>query len=435
MLGPYKSVLATWAELQRKALFEENPRLLYYVAGERPADEVGKLFGPAERPVRPLLSEVMAYDEEAYAAWLVSDYDPLVALRAELAGPLATLPEPVEPSWGDDPESTPARIQRELDNALRLTLLRFDQVIAHYAVVGVLRAGGGQEQIDDAVDALEDAARDAVQAAQKRVTAGEALYRYPAGLLFGKRVELDLEGNPVDLPLPLTTLERGYLDPTHELSYWDRREEALDTFLASQGTGGGFSQKWSKAPALVLAVGAGGLTLTLPDTPGGADLLRPLLPPLLIGVHSWPQEVGGSVDITIATDRDGNGKPDNATQEHIDDGVHDPGENTTTLQAKSLAAPVRDSTGQAIGQIELAPATLTLKPKHIGGVIQDILAGELTGELDVEQAADLMATLSGGDLDIAGARRLLAVVLGVGPGALPARFEIRVALVGFVEVP
>jgi len=414
----YEQALSAWATQQRQVFLEQDPNLLFYLTGERPADEVGLLFGEASRPNRTTLAQVYAMDEPDYLAWKDGDLAALTQLRSDLTAVIEPIPEPEVPDEKDD--TLKDQVRREIDHALRMTLLRFDLVInAYNTVVAVREPLEDPDEQEDRVDALEAAVRDAVKAAEKRIKAAETLYRYPAVHLYGKREDADQ--NPIPSP---TTFDTGYLDATHEAFYWERREEELETFLGSlNSTDPG---KWAKQPAFVFRVDRPGIAVTAPETPAAAVLLQPLIPSLLVGVHSWPGG-DGDIDVTIATDRDGDGRPDPGSQVRIDDGFNSA--KGALLQESELRVRFTDLTGSLVGELVLAPINFLFSAKHAGQTFEDIVAADLDAQVEVASAAALITGLSGGTIDNAGALSLLQDAAGVSP--LPDRFDIHVTYVGF----
>lgn len=416
-------VITQVANRQREA-FDADPKLLFYLTGERAADEAGGLFGDATRPRAPVMSTLLALPDADWEAWKSTDLVALEAMRDGHAALVGALTEPGKKDGNEftltEDETLDERVRKELDSLLRIHALRLDQLVKAYGALVALR-----EPLDDPeaqknrLDALEDAVDEATDAARKRIGDGEERYRYPSWLLWNLR--RDEEG--ADVP-PVVTYPRGYLFDAHNNQYLERRQDELSVALSVPPKGG-----WSPQPALIF--GQAKLTVISPESKESSALFSRLIPPLLLGVNSWPQTADEDVDVTLAADRNADGQPDPGSSLRISDGVHDVGSNTTTLQGSALKTVWYDALGKVVAEVSISPINVTLQPKHVGGALQDVFGGTLTGQLEVETTAQAMAALSGGSVDLSGARELLAVAAGTTVEALPDRIDVAVTLVGF----
>ncbi|MFT7624943.1 MAG: hypothetical protein ACI9WU_004134 [Myxococcota bacterium] len=410
--------LQGWSSLLAGAL-AANPDLLWYLVGERPASEAALVPAEPARPLRPLLTELATEKEAAIGVWKQDVLAPLQSLSDGLGVLLGSTSAPEVPE-----EDTPQeRFRREMDGLLRLTSARLALVAAaHQSVIALREPLEDLEAQSDRLDALEDLAGAQVKAATQLVGDGEARYRYSKWLLMGPRE--DEEGEPL---LSVTTALHGYLEVTRTLAYWKRLQAELEDLLEFPAPP---TPKWSTKPALNLRVDGVGVRVAQPDTDPARALLGPLFPPVLMGVHSWPQG-GGDVDLTIALDRDGDGLPDPATtQLRIKDGLNRQ-QAPTLLQAQEWRIAYPDRLGQPVGELVMAPVNFELTPKHVGGAIQDILAGAAEGEVDTVSTAQLLVALSDETLDQRGATLMLARSAGVTVEELPSRLFLRVTFIGF----
>ena len=265
----WMEVVKSWTDIQRKAFYEDNPLLFFYVAGELPADEAGAKVDAGARPVKPAFRDIFELEEEAFQEWLSGDYAQLEALESDLGSLLAELP----PVAGEGAEQT-HRI-RELERGMTLTVRRVQHALALFGAVRNLRDG----QLEAAQNALEEAQAITSQVIET-VGIHEAGYRYPIELL----------GREKD---SLTSYQYGYLYETSTAYFWVRRDEQLETFLDSALEDS--SDAWAVEPSAVFKATSEDITLTAPNDPVASGVIGAFMPTFLFGVV----KEGGGVEHSV----------------------------------------------------------------------------------------------------------------------------------------
>lgn len=378
-------------ELQRKALYEDNPLLIFYLSGELPQDEIGAQAGIlARRPKLPYKT-VIGYSDAELAAWKASDLDRLVALRDAVA-PLVT-PLPAALAEGTDQQR---RLYREAQRTLWVFLQRVEHAIAIYAAVVDVRAGDR-----DAAEAGLAKARAITTAVWAVLQAAEDDYQDPIAILAR------------DKPETLTSYPYGYLAETSTGFFWSRRDEQLATLIgdvfdaAQQAWSAPMDPVWPSVPAQT--------TLLEPVNPLAGAVLTGFVPRLLLGVAA---QDAGSLTIALAQDHDADGLPDAATEALIPGTI---GADGWEGAAASYVVQVRDQAGQQIGTLNINDVTLTADISGDAGALTATHA-ELGGTITPDNLIALVMSVGG--IDEEGARNLIAGVYGVETLAdqLPMRF-------------
>ena len=421
VLGPYASPLKEWGEIQTRVLADEAPHLLWYLTGSQASDDLGSLFGEPIHPRRPGLLAVWSMGSEAFEAWRQDDLSPLSDLRDALGAPLKSIVEPAEPPTPED--SSRALLRAEIDAALRVTVDRLNQVVAAYDMVVALREPLADEEEQKArLEQLVDREKLAREGAKKRMAALEKVYLYPPEL--NGTITLSPSERADNPPLPpLTTHAAPLLQTVSDAVHWERLKDELAQAIAAAGSKSD-PTAWKNQPTQVFV--AQSLSVLAPETTLATQLLSPIFGRLLVASVDWPQE-GDDADLILALDRDGDGRPDAATQRSFNAGVHDKDSGKTVLAESEYAVPFRDAAGDTVGQLVLTDVVLTLSPKHVAGAVQSIFGGTLEGQVDAQLLAELIAELAGDDLDTALALQLVKDMGGAGDGP----FLLRVGLSSF----
>ena len=380
--------------LQTQALTEDNPLLIFYLAGELPQDEIGARAGIlARRPKLPF-STVLGYDDDELAAWRASDMDRLVALRDAVA----PLVEPLPDTLGDaDASDQQRRLYREARATLVLFLRRVEHAIALYEGVVATRAGdrpGAEARLAEA-RAISAEVLATVQAA-------EADYRDPIDILARAK------------PETLTSYPYGYLEETSTAFFWTRRDDQLDTLITDVFDAA--AQQWSAPMSPVWRTVDGQTTLLEPQSALAGPILTGFVPRLLLGVAAT--DATGPTAIAVAQDHDRNDLPEPETEAAFP-GTTGPDGFVGT--AAEWAVDVRDSAGQSIGTLTVLAPTLTVDAVSTRDALTATRA-ELGGHITKENLLALVMSVGG--IDREGAENLAAGVYGVSPlpEELPMRF-------------
>ena len=412
VLGPYSKVLHDWALVQREWLIDKKPELLFYLTGERSADEIGISLGAPLRPLRPLLLDIVHMSPEAYQTWEEQDYHGLIEMRAAHGALLEDVAEPEAPKAEDD--RTHLRVQRELDNVLRLYLTRIDLCIAAFELVRFYRAGAEDDEKRKELEQAFDAVR---SAGKQRLEKGKAFMLYDKWLLAGER------SSP-------TAYRAGYLHETLSGTYWDRRrDEVEDLKLVLKSTS---KEGWKKEVSATFRLEPAAITMTRPSDPVAGEMLRSLVPPLLVGVHAWPAGAGNKVECSFGLDRNRNGLPELDGQVRVDDGVIEV--LGTKLAPEELVIAYRDTTGDVVGELVFEPGTFWLNPTHVGGAVVEITGGRMNAKVNRAKASALLRVLSGYALDQSGADALLARLGEFDPASGEETFTIEADLGAFEPI-
>ncbi|GMV40306.1 MAG: hypothetical protein AMXMBFR64_20220 [Myxococcales bacterium] len=383
--------LAGLTELQRQALYEDNPLLIFYLAGELPQDEIGAQAGIlARRPKLPYRT-VVGYTDAELAAWKASDLDRLHALRDAVAPLIAPLPEVL--AEGTEQQQ---RLYREARRTLWTFGQRLDHVIALYEAVVAVRAGDRA-----AAEAGLATAKGITAAVTTVLQAAEADYQDPVAILAR------------DKPETLTSYPYGYLAETSAGFFWSRRDDQLAGLIAEVFDAA--EQAWSAPVAPVWPTVPAQTTLQEPQNPLAGAVLTGFVPRLLLGVSARD---GASLTVALAQDHDANDLPDGGTEAQVAGTLGAQGWEGT---APTYDVSVRDQAGQSIGTLTIHDVVLRSDLAETGGALSATTA-ELGGFI---AASNLVAlVMSVGGIDEEGARNLIAGVYGVEtlPDDLPMRF-------------
>lgn len=380
-------------DLQLKALYEDNPLLIFYLAGELPQDEIGAAAGILARRPKVPFTTVLGFDDDQLAAWRAADMDRLVALRDAVA----PLVEPMPEALGDaDATDQQRRLYREAHATLHLFQRRVEHAIALYEGVVAARAGDR-----DAAEALLEEARTISAEVLAIVQAAEADYRDPVEILARPK------------PETLTSYPIGYLEQTSTAFFWTRRDDQLETLILDVFEAQ--AQAWSGPVSPVWGTVKGQTTLLEPQNALAGPVLTGFVPRLLAGVSSV---AGADVTVALAQDHDANGLPEPGTEAPFAGTLGADGFEGT---AASWDVDVRDQAGQSIGTLTILAPTLSIDMTGAADALTATHA-ELGGHITKDNLLSLVMTVGG--IDREGAENLAAGVYGADPlpDELPMRF-------------
>jgi hypothetical protein len=204
-----------WTNAQRKWLYDTNPLLMFYLAGELPQDEIGAQAGILARRPKLAYRIVRDMDDAAFAAWNTQDLDALRTMMAEHDAILATLP--ATPNTQGTPQQI--KLAAELREGLELYVERIKHAVALYEAVAQSRAFKLARA--DGNDAAMTQAKSAAEAAQARahavtaevlpvLKAAESRYRLPHRAARPREARVE---DLLPLRLPGSDLDRLLLDP------------------------------------------------------------------------------------------------------------------------------------------------------------------------------------------------------------------------------
>ena len=92
--------LNNWTSRQWQDLYETNPRIYFYLAGELQQDEIGERVGILARSAKPAYHSIVELNDADFSEWQQSD----LSLLVEIAETYQTLVEPLPlPNSEDTP--------------------------------------------------------------------------------------------------------------------------------------------------------------------------------------------------------------------------------------------------------------------------------------------------------------------------------------------
>lgn len=396
------SVLRDWTALQVRDLYQDNPEIYFYLAGELPQDEVGVLAGVIARRPKVALKTVRDYDDAAFSIWKSRDYDMLAAMQVDYAALVARLPDST-PNREDEPTSS--RLYREVVRSARLHLERIEHTLAIYGGVIATRAG------DRATAETHLAtARALSEAARAELVLAEADYRDPVEWLARLK------------PDSLTVYPFGYLYEASTAYFWTRRDDQLASLITS--TFDGVVESWPETPLVLFSAERDTTTLTAPSSEVAAGIIGGLVPRILVAVIDL-DTTQGVATLALAPDHNDNDLPDEEPLTLTV--VLSDTDNGFTATASTWVLPVRDSADQLLGRLVLRDSTVAGQMAHEGGLVSTLTDLTVSGEV---VAADLIAMVqSVAGIDREGIETLMKDIWQLDPAApLPSRLPFGLAL-------
>ncbi|MCB9737321.1 MAG: hypothetical protein H6745_32470 [Deltaproteobacteria bacterium] len=384
-----KTAVKAFTDRQVHDLYDTDALLVFYLAGELPQDELGEAAGILARRPKLSFQKVLAFDDDAHAAWLAGDIANLGAMRDAYAAIVAAMPAP------DPGEALYAEQYRVFD----LFVKRIEQTLALYAGVDAARAG--DRPLAEAKLAEAEAITADVMA---EIHAEEAHYRDAAELLYEEK------------PESLTSYPFGYLWETHTGYFWTRRNEQLARVIAQVFDGE--VEAWVTAPDALLLASADDLTVLVPESDLLSTLLKGFVPQLLVGLTGW-DEGTKALTVVLAQDRNLNALPDAGTELALTAHVDADGWAQT---AASYPIAVYGTDGTKVADLPLLAPELRLTPA--AGLPAAAETADLAGEIASETLTDIIVAVAGIDRD--GIGELIKGVWGIPTEApLPERLPIH----------
>jgi hypothetical protein len=409
-------VLKEWTALQRRHLYEENPSIIFYLAGELPQDEMGEVAGILARSPKLAFGKLLDYDDAAFAAWKKKDYELLERMRGEHAALLARLPASAPGARG-----SPGQLYHETRETLHLYVRRIEHALELYAGVEAARGWArAPAPRDPALKASAEAAarvrlakaRAISDEVRKVVAAMEPGYRYPVELLSRKK------------PESLTSYPFGYLYETSSGLFWTRRDDQLA--LVIDRVFSDSTDAWTHKPELLFVTGPKLADLLQPASPIAATVIEGFTPTLLFGLYG-DLVGGGAAGLVLAHDANRNLLPDTGTELDL---AIDKAKKPWLASTPELALRLRSSSGELLGSgLTILGAKLALEvgPDPLNPSLTSLSRCTLDGEVASAQVIELVVGVSG--IDKAGAESLVRSTFGVPAGSpTPERLPIQMAL-------
>ena len=373
--------LIDFTDLQRKHFYEQNPLIIFYLAGELPQDEIGAQAGILARRPKVAFKTVLEYSDAEFATWKATDYDMLATMLGQYEAALAPLPEAL--AEGSDQQR---RLYHEARATLGVFVERIRHTLALYA--GVMAARDGDEQA--ALVKLEEAR--AISTAVTATLSGmEAQYRYPVELLARPK------------PETLTAYPFGYLSDTSTGYFWSRRDDQLETLI--EGAFGQAEEAWETKPDVLLTTAGETITMLEPESASAGAILSGFLPTMLFGTANlaWAP---GTTALVVAQDTNENDLPDAGSEVLVTA--------TTTGDvmegtAEKYSIKALDNTGAELGDLPLVDPTFRL---HLTGATPDT-ADTAEVEATVPSQALVEMVMNVGGIDEEGTKNLVKGVFGI----------------------
>jgi hypothetical protein len=393
-------VLTEWTELQVRDLYETNPEIFFYLAGELPQDEVGVLAGVIARRPKLALKTVRDYGDAEFSQWKTRDYDLLLSMREDYAALFEKLPGTGTRIEG---EATAVRLYREVHRAAKIHLQRIEHAIAIYGGVIAARANErplAEQRLSEA-RAISEAVRD-------ELVRAEADYRDPVEWLARLK------------PESLTVYPFGYLYETSTAYFWTRRDDQLANLITA--TFDGVAEAWPNTPLAVFFAERETTSLTAPASEVAASIIVGLVPRVLVAVTAI-DTTAGVVTLQLATDHNKNGLPD---EEPLTlSAVLNEGRLTAT--APTWVLPVRDAADELLGRLVLRDSEVVGELTVTAETATAMPSLELTGEVLATDLITMVQSVAG--IDRVGIENLMKDIWQLDPTQpLPARLPFGLAL-------
>lgn len=393
-------VLSAWTDLQVRDLYQTNPEVFFYLAGELPQDEVGVLAGVIARRPKLALKAVRDYDDAAFSLWKTRDYDLLAAVWRDYLGLLSRLPAPVARSEG---EATADRLYREVHRAASLHVDRIEHALAIYG--GVIAARAGDRA---AAEQRLSEARGLSEVARAELVSAESDYRDPVEWLARLK------------PESLTVYPFGYLYETSTAYFWTRRDDQLANLITA--TFDGVAESWPNAPLAVFFAERETTTLTAPSSPVASNIIVGLVPRVLVAITAINTDAG-VVTLQLATDHNKNGLPDEEplTLSAVLTGTR------LTATAPTWVLPVKDAADELLGRLVLRDSEVVGELTVVDASVTALPRLEITGEVLASDLITMVQSVAG--IDRAGIENLMKDIWELDPAQpLPARLPFGLAL-------
>jgi len=369
--------LKDWTLLQKKHIYDMNPHVYLYLAGELPQDEAGFLAGIISREVRPAFRHVCQMDDPTFSGWKKDDYDLLAVMEGEYQAVLDTLSASL--ASGTDQQKA---LYAEMHDVLYIYIRRIEHALALYA--GVIAA---REKDEEAATAHLETARAVTAEMKDLFVAAEDRYRYP----------VDLVARP--LPEGLTAYKFGYLAETSSAYFWSRRDDQLAVLLADVFDS--TVEAWVTPPDALYRADPANVTLVEPDDPMVAGFLPPFVPAMLFGTLGM---TGAFPAVILAQDYDLSGLPDPGTELKVDVQATAGGWDGS---APSYDITVRDVTGKNLGAFSIVDLALHLD--------SDFSGASLKGGFSTDDLIEVIVNVTEGGIDAEGVTNIIKEVFGVSP--------------------
>jgi hypothetical protein len=400
------AAVGAWTDLQRKWLYDTNPLLMFYLAGELPQDEIGAQAGILARRPKLAYRAVRDMSDADFAAWSRDDLGALREMLVDHQAVLATLGPP-----SDAATPLEATLAAELRDGLTVYVQRIEHAVALYEAVSEARAFKLATTAGDT--AAQAQARSAAEAALARaqavtasvlpvLVAAEARYRYPIELLAREK------------PESKTAYPFGYLAQTSTGYFWTRRDDQLAAFLTATFTAGSASESWSTAPAKVFVTDADHAELTKPENPVAGGIITSFMPRLLLGAVELDPALS-TMTLVIAEDTDHTDLPDPDTETAVS-GTYTA--TTFTAQGLEQLIRVRDSAGQSLGTLTIQSPSWQVTQTVDATPAATLQLADLDGTIRTQNLVDIVLTVGG--IDQEGVENLIKSIYDIpADAALP----------------
>lgn len=395
---------------QVRHILEEAPLIWFYLAGELRQDEIGERAGILARRPKPAFATIASLDAAEFAAWEQGDFARLQRMLAEVGDIVAGLPEPAV-----EPATTAEQLYFESWWALQLYALRVEHTVELYSGVADVHAwlqarAANDEAERDALLTAATAHLDSAAAITDRVVAAVAaaeasVYRYPIELLAR------------DKPDSLTAYPFGYLEQTSTAHFWARRDAQLETLIGLAFET--IPEAWSVQPDTLFFTDAERTSVVDPDNPLASTVISGFMPRILFALDGFDEGMPG---VRLAEDVNENLLPDPATETSF---VGTLGDGTWTGTADVFTIDVRGSDGISFGTLSMLSPELTLLVEVADGADPALTAGEMAGEVAVDEFVGLVTIVGG--IDPESVENLLKPIFGYEvddelPATLPITF-------------
>jgi hypothetical protein len=440
----------------RQIVDMRDPDKLRFLVGSDDATEAAYGAGVIFHPIPPAPSAVLAYTD-AQVTDLQAKLDALRAMAGDYHGWANQLT-----GFLADEDERQAPWVREIRDGLAIFALRCDHAASVYSTAIALRAAIAAKDPTMIADAKKgvDATKAITESARAVVMAREQDYRYPPSLT----TDGDEAGTPGAIPNQ-TIYPYRYLSRTHRLFYWTRPDDQLDAMF-----GGGLqvvqvNQRILKlTEPLDVALLASGVTSLSVDY-GDGTTATALAPHSYAadGFYDWSLNAVAQTgvimhdDVAAAVDRrfvfpkgsfhviapSGGGAIEgllpgfavgigtDATGDFEAIGRLDDASN---IEAEGSVSR-RDRTGLTSAAADLQVSLSMVGDVTVHGAVLTVTTPatlDVTGSLDTQQIVDLLVSVGG--FDQAGAKTLIAGLLGYTPDTLPAMIDFEISSDGFEDL-
>ncbi len=413
--GDLTDVLYKWSELQAKHYYEDNPDIVFYLAGELAQDEIGEQAGILARRPKLAFPKVLKMDNKAFAAWKKKDFDMLATMHTAYQALLGSIPASLS-----DGTAQQKRLFNEMRRGLQIYVLRIEHTQLLYGAVAAMRPWHKAVQLSrqaspvvapdeniknnakKTAKALIEKANGITAKVMELIAAQEKDYRYPAAILSEKK------------PKTLTSYPFGYLEQTHTGHFWHRRDKQAQ--VLADKTFGDFKESWKDKPKQLFFTNKDKTKLTKPAHPTASGVLSNFMPRLLWGFSTVTKD--GSTTLRVGQDGNANNVPDGETEQSIPCKVDAKGGSggalTFTGFSKSFSIVIEDSSGTPQGTLSMLDAGFSGLVKVEKGEVTSLDGASVVGNVGSKALLDILFAVGG--IDERGASSLLKAVFGIKPG-------------------